>query len=1124
MPPSSSVTKRDLDNLVAQLPEPFIIVGDLNAHNHVWDPQSVINGKGKLIEKVISDHDLCLWNDNSPTYIHPATGSMSIIDLCLCSANLFLDFNFDFNFEVHDDLCGSDHFPVFLHPSQQRGNDNVQRWKLNQADWPEFSRLCAMELTPDTMSAVDNDMDILTSSLKFICECTIPKSSASPRKLNKPWWNEECQIAVNARKRALRIFKKRPTQANLNHFRQQFARARKVIRDSMRNSWKDYVSKLNNRTPSNKVWDMIRKIKGTNSSGGVKHLVKDGNILTDVRDIGNALAETISHNSSLDHYSPTFQRHKIKSERNHLKFDSDNSENYNKLFIRRELTDALQASHDTAVGPDEIHYQIIKHLPDISLEALLQTFNNIWTTGNFPDIWHQATIIPIPKPGKDSTNPSNYRPIALTSCLCKTMERMINRRLMWYLEHNSILNGIQCGFRKSKCTIDQLIRLESAVREAFIRREHIVAVYFDLEKAYDTTWKYGIMKDLFEAGLRGRLPIFIDQFLHNRKFSIRIGSTLSDAHDQEEGVPQGSIISVTCFIMKINSITRCIRAGMSGSLYVDDFLLCYSSKSMGTIEMELQLSLNKLQDWADENGFKFSRSKTVCMHFCNLRNIHPEPQLVLNGAILPLVDEYKFLGVVFDKKLSFIPHIKYIKSKCLKSLNLLRTVSRFDWGGDRVVLLRLYRSIIRSKLDYGCIVYGSARMSYITQLDTIHHQGLRICMGAFRTSPAESLYVEADEESLFRRREKLTLQYALRIKAHPNNPAYADTFRPKCVHKFQQRPTAIRPFGLRVQTLVQNCNINLDSIATCNFYDIPLWELQVPVIRYDLRGKKKADTHALEYYEMFSRLQAELSDHKFIYTDGSAAGDRVACAAVYRGQTSMERLPDKASIYTAELRAISLALDFIEHSRHCKFAICSDSLSALQGIQSLKVDNTMVSHIVTRYLDLLQSNTIIFIWLPSHVGIRGNELADSAANSALDCDLTNIEIPYTDLRCGIRTYIRDQWQLFWDDQINNKLHFVKPTIGPTVCRPTRREDLCLCRVRIGHTYLTHKHLLHGEPAPICLMCRDVITVKHLLLDCVEFSHIRDNLFSEDTLLDLFKNVPPDVIISFLRQAGLLYSL
>ena len=293
-----------------------------------------------------------------------------------------------------------------------------------------------------------------------------------------------------------------------------------------------------------------------------------------------------------------------------------------------------------------------------------------------------------------------------------------------------------------------MVRLETFIREAFIKKEHLVAVFFDLEKAYDTTWKYGIMNDLHEIGRKGRLPIFVQNFLSNREFKVRVGSTLSEAYNQEQGVPQGSILSVTLFSLKINNIVKCLNPGVDCSLYVDDFLIFYRSKNMNTIERQLQLNLNKIQKWSTENGFRFSKSKTVCMHFCHLRKAHNDPILTLDGTPIPVVEEKKILGVIFDRKLSFIPHIKQLKAKYQKALNLLRVVAHTNWGADRKLLLNLYRTIIRSKLDYGSIIYGSARKSYLEMLDPIHHQGLRLALGAFRTSRSESLLAEANEPSL----------------------------------------------------------------------------------------------------------------------------------------------------------------------------------------------------------------------------------------------------------------------------------------------------------------------------------------------------------------------------------------
>ena len=157
------------------------------------------------------------------------------------------------------------------------------------------------------------------------------------------------------------------------------------------------------------------------------------------------------------------------------------------------------------------------------------------------------------------------------------------------------------------------------------------------------------------------------------------------------------------------------------------------------------------------------KTKTQCMHFCKLRGLHNDPVLKLDGVEIPVVEQYKFLGVIFDRKLSFIPHINYLKAKCHKALQLLRVVAHTDWGADKSTLLKLYKSLVRSKLDYGCFIYGSARKSYLRCLDSIHHLGLRLALGALRTSPVESLYVEANEAPLSLRREKLALQYYTKL-------------------------------------------------------------------------------------------------------------------------------------------------------------------------------------------------------------------------------------------------------------------------------------------------------------------------------------------------------------------------
>ena len=169
--------------------------------------------------------------------------------------------------------------------------------------------------------------------------------------------------------------------------------------------------------------------------------------------------------------------------------------------------------------------------------------------------------------------------------------------------------------------------------------------------------------------------------------------------------------------------------------------------------------------------------------------------------------------MVFDTKLTFKNHIQYLKTSCQKALDILRVVGHTDWGADHIVLLRLYCLLVHSKLDYGCIVYGSALRSILKQLDPIHHQGLQIALGAFCSSPTQSLYVEAHELSLTTRRLKLSLNYVLKLKSLPENPAYSCVFEPENTKLFEASESKVPPLGIRIIPHLEKSKLNLNLVV-----------------------------------------------------------------------------------------------------------------------------------------------------------------------------------------------------------------------------------------------------------------------------------------------------------------------
>ena len=1123
IPPSQSFAIDDLDHIKNQLPGPVMFVGDFNAHHITWG-NNRSTPKGIIVDNFVSKNSLNIMNDGSFTYLHSGNGARTAIDLSICDPSLYLDFQW----RVSDDLSGSDHFPIFIDPIIPQPILSTPHFIFAKANWELFTQCCETEITQEVFS--DNkSITNFSEKLIEIADKCIPSSSGKTKKRKRPWFDKDCKDTINDRKNALSNFQKSPTNENLITFKLMKAKARRAVRNAKRQSWQEYVSKLNNQTPMKNVWDMIGKISGKYKKDCLNMLEKDGNTISDPNEIADCLAESFARNSSSENYSDEFQTYKNKTEKQKLNFKTKSLTEYNKKITIKELMLAIKKSKNTSPGPDQIHYQLLKHLPISCLFVLLDLLNDVWEGGEFPPAWRDAIVVPIPKPGKDSQYANNYRPISLTSCLCKTMERIINDRLVYYLEKNNLLTALQSGFRKSRSTTDHLVRLESYIRQSFKKGEHCVGVFFDLEKAYDMTWKYGIMKDLFDLGLRGNLPIFIDKFLHGRFFKVRVGSTLSLDILQEQGVPQGSILSVTLFAIKINSIVNCLLDDINGSLYVDDFQICFRGQNMAVIERQLQMCLNKLDEWSNENGFKFSISKTVCVHFCRKHKNHEDPKLFLNGSEIPVVPQVKFLGLIFDNKLNFMPHITYIKEKCKKALNILKVVSHMDWGADSKVLIQLYKSLILSKLDYGSFIYGSAPKSYIRMLDPIQNEGLRLCLGAYKTSPARSLEVQAGVLPLKLRREQLALQYILKLRANPNNPAYKCIFHRELTQPSARRYKTIPTLRERLEESLSQSNINFENISTIQLPDTPPWSFDPIYTYWNLALNLKSDTCPTVYKSEFYRIKNTLlNDHHFLYTDGSKQDIKAASAACDQTNYKIERMLDYASIFSAELNAIILALEIIEfqHNTINKFVICSDSQSALQAIEGSNFQNPFLIFILEKlqYLRQEKNKSVCFLWIPSHIGIPGNEVVDKFAKRGLGRQTTNkLKLPHSDCKPLIKPFIHSKWQNIWNDEIdkNKKLREIQPSLNNIipVSRKSRREELILNRLRIGHTYFTHSFIRKREPPPECISCDCVFSVKHIMLECAEYSEFRRDYIKEDNIKDLFETSHDD-IISFIKETGL----
>lgn len=1075
-PQDRTIETQHLLEIYNQLPRPVLYIGDLNGHNPLWGSNN-INTRGKIIENFIDFANLLLLNTGDPTFLSSTFGSLSALDLSLCSATLYSSIDWT----ILPDLYSSDHFPILIKFNNINPSIRVNpRWLIDKADWSLFASLASPpQVSPHDLD-IEEGCEAITNVIIGAAQAAIPMTKGMPKRPPVPWFNDECKIAIKNRRRAYKIFSKSMTTENLIAYKKYRAICRRTFNYYKKESWKKFVSSINSTTTSAIVWNKVRKLT-KNSSFPRITLSVNGQLTDNPSLISNTFADFFSqiYNNNINHSD-------VHSEDTNICNNPDDSAlQYNLHFTIWELKDVLNTIKGSSPGPDNIHYEMIKNLPINTLKWLLDYYNYIWYTGGFPNSWRNSLVVPILKSGKDKRMPTSYRPIFLTSCLSKTMERMVNKRLMWMIEKNKLIQAFQSGFRKGRTTMDHLVVLEAEAQYAFVNGQEMGAVFFDMIKAFDSINHSVILQKLRSIGIIGPMFNYIKQFLTNRHFRVRVGCELSEDHNQNSGVPQGCVLSPTLFSLAINNLGLNLPRRVKPLLFADDLAIIYRSHCTTDIQNKLQESLNRLHNWTLSIGLQFSPEKTKCLLFSRKRNTSPPLELLIGNSQIPFSNHHKFLGLNFDKKLTWEHHIISIKTIALKKLNILRILSGTTWGSDRATLLKLYRALVCSKLDYGSFIYASARPRVLAKLDSVHHAGIRISTGAFRTSPTLSLCSEAGLPPLLFRRHKLAVSYISKLYTHTDHPAHKYVFEPKFSTAFRNKPNSTLPLAERISFVTSSLkDISLYKIETCT----PPWTYIPPKIHLQLSRFRKQDTTTTQYQQLFRELIQSLPHHIAIYTDGSKTENSTGSAFITPNSTHKKKLHHLCNIYSAELNSIASALHFsMTNLQTNNIVIISDSISAIQGLNKMYSHHPIIQRI-HEYLTMLNqiSKTVHFIWAPGHVGIVGNEMADQAAKAALSLPGrgTAILTPQ-ELARPLKEVIDKRWQAMWEESPASKLKHIKKEVKPWVSsnRSKRREEVAIARLRLGHTRMTHVYLFNREAPPICPKCDNCLTVRHIFEEC-----------------------------------------
>ena len=306
-------------------------------------------------------------------------------------------------------------------------------------------------------------------------------------------------------------------------------------------------------------------------------------------------------------------------------------------------------------------------------------------------------------------------------------------------------------------------------------------------------------------------------------------------------------------------------------------------------------------------------------------------------------------------------------------------------------------------------MYGSACKSYLQMLDPIYNQGLRLCLGAFRTSPVESLYVDAHEPCLGARRAKLSLQYATKIKSLPKHPAHNAVFENKYMKLFDVNPSAIRTFGLHIKQFLTASNIELSDILETPYFIVPPWRIKPPKIVLDLVHLKKDRTDASIHQQLFMEIRDRYRDHIPVYTDGSRDGNAVVCATVFPSNIVISmRLPDSASVCTAEVWAIIKALEQMKDSTASKYIVFTDSLSCLQALHHMKLEHPLIGMVIRKCVILNIAKKDIgccFLGYPAILALRAMKRQIQLPSLPWRCLVPRLVYPIMILNIYQRIYL-----------------------------------------------------------------------------------------------------------------------
>jgi hypothetical protein len=379
----------------------------------------------------------------------------------------------------------------------------------------------------------------------------------------------------------------------------------------------------------------------------------------------------------------------------------------------------------------------------------------------------------IPKKNKNSSNPKEYRPISMTSCIAKLAERLILSKMREFMDKNNIIIKQQSGFRKQRQTRDNLFHLTQKATETINRGKKMCSIFFDIASAFDKVWHKGLLYKLIKWNFPFYLICWIKEFIDSRYFAVRVNNCLSKKSLVETGVPQGAVLSPTLFSMYINDIPMNFSKNKFYSLLFADDLCAFKiyKKNGKNVNSSIQSYLISLEEWLKKWRLQMAPNKCSYLVFSSNKNRddHEDIDIKLSGSKIMANKNPVFLGIRFDCHLSFKNQVNYMKESCIKRINVLKVLSNKKWGLSVKTLTNIYKSLIRSLLEYSSIIYPCISQTNLELLEKIQFKCLKIIHKKSKFESNDAIRLLPDYEQIEKRFDYLNISY-LKKSLRNKNP------------------------------------------------------------------------------------------------------------------------------------------------------------------------------------------------------------------------------------------------------------------------------------------------------------------------------------------------------------------